>query len=330
MKHLLLFSLLLAAAAAVAVAGVPWCRETRLDHQSVQGRNLTLVVIGLDEESHPKPYFRWIGNIHGKEVVGRYLLEQLIDEICSPGSYNEWRDVIEGMYTYIVPSMNPDGYALRRRSNANHKDLNRNFPELLHSSRQRRSNREPLQPETAAVMTLERSRPFGISTSLHGGSLVANYPYDADRSRRAPDDALLHELARLYASHHPRMANGTGQFPDGTVRGGDWYLLYGGLQDWAYQTQRTMALTIEVSENKDPAESELPGFWGRNRAAMAALMRRALGSGVVGRVKSGRIGIDVLIPGTERISVETFPPDGRFYRPLPLGDALRYIELGDQ
>lgn len=38
---------------------------------------------------------------------------------------------MENMHLHILPSMNPDGYALKRRGNANNIDLNRDFPDQV-------------------------------------------------------------------------------------------------------------------------------------------------------------------------------------------------------
>lgn len=43
--------------------------------------------------------------------------------------------IVENVHLHILPSMNPDGFSLRRRGNANGIDLNRDFPDqvtLLH------------------------------------------------------------------------------------------------------------------------------------------------------------------------------------------------------
>ena len=56
-----------------------------------------------------------------------------------------------------------------------------------------------------------RSTPFVLSANLHGGSVVASYPFDDSAMHRArysaaPDDALFRHLARVYASNHKTMA----------------------------------------------------------------------------------------------------------------------------
>lgn len=39
--------------------------------------------------------------------------------------------IIENVHLHILPSMNPDGFSLRRRGNANNIDLNRDFPDQV-------------------------------------------------------------------------------------------------------------------------------------------------------------------------------------------------------
>ena len=66
----------------------------------------------------------------------------------------------------------------RGRANAHGKDLNRNFPDQFHDGSDRDSLLRDREPETLAAMTWIVSQPFVLSGNLHGGSVVASYPFD--------------------------------------------------------------------------------------------------------------------------------------------------------
>lgn len=41
------------------------------------------------------------------------------------------RLIVENVHLHLLPSMNPDGFTLRKRGNANNIDLNRDFPDQV-------------------------------------------------------------------------------------------------------------------------------------------------------------------------------------------------------
>ena len=106
--------------------------------QSTQNRQLYVMEISENPgvELPLKPNFKYIGNMHGNEVVGREILLYLLDDICS--RYREGdekiRHLLKNTRIHIMPSMNPDGYEISKegdcysvhgRANANNIDLNR-------------------------------------------------------------------------------------------------------------------------------------------------------------------------------------------------------------
>jgi hypothetical protein len=101
-----------------------------------------------------------------------------------------------------------------------------------------------VQPETEAVIRFILENPFVLSANMHGGDLVANYPYDetntaeSRRYTKTPDDATFRHLAEVYASNHARMANPNTKSCDktedgfakhgGITNGAEWYSVNGG------------------------------------------------------------------------------------------------------
>ena len=86
------------------------------------------------------------------------------------------------------------------RANMNGVDLNRNFPDQFTTTR---SNQKQ-EVETQEVMQWILGYPFVLSANLHGGSLVANYPYDDTQHgtttySRSPDDDIFRLLAKAYS-----------------------------------------------------------------------------------------------------------------------------------
>ena len=157
------------------------------------------------EREPGKPMFKYVGNMHGDETLGRQLLVYLIEYLCENyGKDQRVTKIVNSTDIYIMPSMNPDGFEAGQRENANSRDLNRDFPDQF-------ANRpHKPQPETKALMDWIVSQPFVLSANLHGGSLVASYPFD-DRSdqtdgySKSADDAMFRHLAHVYANVHPRM-----------------------------------------------------------------------------------------------------------------------------
>ena len=88
--------------------------------------------------------------MHGDETVGRELSLYLIEWLVTTYE-NDIRstNLINNTDIFIMPSMNPDGFELGQRNNANDVDLNRDFPDQFDDPNNTVNGREP---ETRAVM----------------------------------------------------------------------------------------------------------------------------------------------------------------------------------
>ncbi|XP_072834747.2 carboxypeptidase D [Pogona vitticeps] len=261
--------------------------------KSVEQRELYAMEISDNPGVHEagEAEFKYIGNMHGNEVVGRELLLNLIEYLCrNYGTDPEVTDLVENTRIHIMPSMNPDGYEKAQegdvagtigRNNSNNYDLNRNFPDQFVNVT------DPLQPETIAVMGWLKSYPFVLSANLHGGSLVVNYPYDDDQQgiatySRSPDDAVFQQIALSYAKENAQMSQGhpckdlvpEEYFPHGITNGAHWYNVPGGMQDWNYVNTNCFEVTIELGCVKYPKADELPKYWEQNRRSLLQFLKQ--------------------------------------------------------
>ncbi|XP_030756758.1 carboxypeptidase E-like [Sitophilus oryzae] len=294
-------------------------RVYALNEPSVLGIPLYVIEFSTRPGRHEtlKPEFKYIANMHGNEVLGRELLLKLADYLCESylNGNPEIKALIKSTRIHLMPSMNPDGWQLATdtggqdyligRTNNNSIDLNRNFPDLdrivfeneeenavknNHLLEQVTRINDPLQPETRSVIRLIMQIPFVLSANMHGGDLVANYPYDESRTgsqkdeyTATPDDETFRYLALAYSSNHADMANpkrgGCGDVDSskfakqgGITNGAKWYSLQGGMQDFNYLSSNDFEITLELGCNKYPPASVLEKEWERNRKAIIAYM----------------------------------------------------------
>ncbi|CAI7928773.1 unnamed protein product, partial [Closterium sp. NIES-54] len=136
--------------------------------RSVLGVPLWVLHITLNPtEKRPRFTFKYIGGVHGDEPLGRQLLLYLADWLCNNyPSHPLAREVVEGVELHLLPAMNPDGFTLHTRENANRVDLNRAFPD--HWFAEMNAEEAGRQAEVRAVMRWTQRHHFSASASLHG------------------------------------------------------------------------------------------------------------------------------------------------------------------
>uniref|UniRef100_A0A667WLE9 Carboxypeptidase D n=1 Tax=Myripristis murdjan TaxID=586833 RepID=A0A667WLE9_9TELE len=266
--------------------------------QSVEGRELWVMRITKEPgtEAPGKPKFKYVGNMHGDETISRQVLVYLVEYLLSKyGQEPRITELVSTTDIYIMPSMNPDGFERSiegdcigeagGRQNARNMDLNRNFPDQFG---QIDVNPDDV-PEVRAVIKWILEKKFVLSGNLHGGTVVASYPFDDSATHesrghysRSDDDSLFRYLARVYAQNHPTMKTGQPNCPDtpeetfkdGITNGAQWYDVPGGMQDYNYLHGNCLEITMELSCCKYPRASELQKEWDLNRESLLAYVEK--------------------------------------------------------
>merc|ERR1712032_271283 len=254
---------------------------------SVQGRPLVYIKLSANVEKRSllEPMVKYVGNMHGNEAVSRQLMIYLAEYLAN-GYFSDRKigSLLNRTEIFLLPSLNPDGYAASRegqcdnnragRNNANNIDLNRNFPRQFDEPVSRlKAGREP---ETLAAMDWILNNPFVLSANLHGGAVVASYPFDDN-------------------------------FPGGITNGAKWYDVPGGMQDFNYVHSNSLEITVELTCCKHPPASTLARHWRDNRDSLIAYLEEAH-TGVKGQVvREGGVvaGAAVEVEGISRNVVTT-------------------------
>ncbi|XP_007423460.1 carboxypeptidase M [Python bivittatus] len=303
--------------------------------KSVQGRDLWVLALGRSPTQHKTgiPEFKYVGNMHGNVAVGRELLLHLIDFLVTSDQHDPViTKLINHTRIHIMPSMNPDGFeasillhcfSMTGRYNANKKDLNRNFPDSF------TTNNEIIQPETKAVMNWIDTGMFVLSANLHGGAVVASYPFDNGNyvtingkgiSKTLDDDVFVH-LASTYANNHRTMHKGIAcdngvYFKDGITNGYHWYKVNGSMQDYNYIWGQCFDITLELSCCPYPSEDSIQSFWDDNKIALIEYIKQ-IHLGVKGRVlnkkKEPIANVIVEVQGRRHICPYKTNKNGEYY-----------------
>jgi carboxypeptidase D len=322
--------------------------------QSVNGREIwAFRITDRPEAEENEPQFKYVSTMHGNEPLGTALCMYFIDMLLDGyGSEERATWLIDNTEIWIVPLMNPDGYASGSRYNANGYDLNRSFPrwpeEFNADALAAGLGAAGRQPEVRAVMEWSANRRFVLAANFHTGALVVNYPYDDDDKGSvespSPDDGLFRAFSLSYSSNNPPM-HGSAAFSQGITNGAAWYSIDGGMQDWNYRYMRCMATTIELSDAFKPPESQLPALWEDNREAMLTYLewvhrgvRGTVADAWTGEAVSARVFVEdneqpvltdsdgghyyrILLPGVYDLRIEAEGYQTAFAESVAVGEA---------
>lgn len=266
---------------------------------TVEGRKILFAKISDNVNTEEdEPEVMYTSTIHGDETTGFVLMLHLIDYLLNNyGTDSLVTRLIDSCEIYINPAANPDGtYAGGNstvygatRYNANGYDLNRNFPDPDDGP----NPNGPTQTETQVMMNYAEAHSFVISSNLHGGSEVINYPWDT-WSRLHTDDTwwvyISHQFADTAQYYSP--SGYLSGFNDGITNGYDWYSISGGRQDYMNYYHGCREMTYEISNTKLLSQSLLPDWWDYNRQSFLNYFENAL-YGIRGVVTDANSGLPV-------------------------------------
>ena len=283
--------------------------------KSVQNRDIwCLKITDNPDIDEAEPEVKYTSTMHGDETTGVEMTMRLAELLANGyGSDPVLTELVSELEIWLCPIHNPDGYVNGSRTNANGVDLNRSFPDPITSPVDDPTGR---QPETQVFMNWGYGRRFVMGANYHGGAQVVNYPWDGTTAF-SPDNDEYINFSTGYAQRNPIIWNNPN--PARIIQGANWYIIYGGMQDWAYNWRGEHHITIEISNIKSPPYETMDTYWNANRDAMIWWFQRPLRNSVRGLVTDAVTGAPLAatvntLPA--RIPVATDPAVGDYTRLL--------------
>ncbi|MEA2095463.1 MAG: M14 family zinc carboxypeptidase, partial [Candidatus Cloacimonadota bacterium] len=303
------------------------CTVTNLG-QSVEGRDILVAKISDNPDvEENEPEFFYTGQMHGNELVTFIMLLHLIDYLTENyGTNDRITNIVDNIEIHINPLANPDGtYAGGNntvwdatRNNANSIDLNRNFPDPEDGPH---PDGNEYQPENIIMMDFADERTFVLSSNLHSGAEVVNYPWDTWAQLTA-DDEWWQEVSHTYADtvHLHAPLGYMDEFNNGITNGFAWYTISGGRQDYMNYFMRCREMTLELSNEALLPENELIAHWEYNRQSFLLYMEECLYGirGIVTNTSVEPLLAEITILGHDINNSEVFtdPDIGDYHRML--------------
>jgi Zinc carboxypeptidase len=212
--------------------------------QSAQGRNLPYLIIDATCQASPPVIFA-NGTHHGDEpsstesvlAIPGYLLRNSTTDASV-------RSLLQTYAFYVMPLVNPDGFALDTRENAAGLDINRDYSYPL------RSDADSFKTVEAQLMkSLQESVGFHAAIAYHSGAQEVLWPWCYTSDVTADDSFFT--TAGQKAAQAMNVAIYQQSYDD--------YPTQGEYIDFAYWRSHTLAATFEVSTDKAPSKDLLAG-----------------------------------------------------------------------
>lgn len=260
---------------------------------SINGRYIFALKISDNADTdEDEPEVFYTSTMHGDETAGYVLMLRLSEYLLKNyDTDSRVKALVDNLEIWINPLANPDGtyrsgdvIVSPVRFNANGYDLNRNFPDPVTPNTVK-------QKETTDMVGFMRKHRFVLSANFHAGSEVVNYPWDRWYTKFHADDSWFRQISRAYADtvHQYSGPSYMTELENGVTRGADWYVVYGGRQDFVTWELQGREVTIELDLTKETLPGQLETMWQFNYHSMLGYLENAL-FGIHGMVRDAETG----------------------------------------
>jgi len=224
------------------------------------------------------------GGIHGNEVGASQNVIQFARDLClAYGTDTYITNMVNNREIWLYYCVNPYGRDNMTRENGNQVDINRDYGYVWGGEG---GSIGPFsQPETKALRDCQYSNQFVSYTNYHSGTEIISYPWSY-RYSPTPDNEHIMALAHIYSvnSDYPTLPYGQGSQV--------MYLIKGSTKDFNYGCLGSVAWSMEISLDKQPAGPNIQYYYNINKPAMLALIEHA-GYGIEGTVTDAVTGMPV-------------------------------------
>ncbi|MBN1151471.1 hypothetical protein JXA84_09665 [candidate division WOR-3 bacterium] len=172
---------------------------------------------------------------HGNEKIATEINLYYMRYLCENyGVLGEVTSMVDNREIFIIPVVNPDGFVLNLRRNANNIDLNRDYGYQWFS--ESGASVPFSEPESRVMRDDFINAGYTVSLSYHSTAQYVNYLWDYSPNN-IPD---YYEEVDMFSIPY---SDSTGYVP---IRGNDWYQIAGSCQDATYGLFGILAVTIET------------------------------------------------------------------------------------
>ncbi len=209
---------------------------------SVQNRPILRVKIsdnpGTDEL---EGRIQFNGCHHGNEKIATEINLYFMRFLCDNYGVLPWvTSLVDSREIFFIPVVNPDGFVLNQRRNANNIDINRDYGYQWFNES---GAANPFsEPETRAMRDDFASMGYSVSLDYHSIAEYVNYLWDYS-TRVVPDwqeEVVMFSVPYADSSGYD------------TINGYSWYQISSSCQDATYGLFGTLAVTIESLQPGDP------------------------------------------------------------------------------